>query len=82
MKKGVDYDEVFAPAPNQNTARTLTAMTVRTGLHRKAWDIKLAYCWADLPPGAQIALKYPNGFERYRRNGRVQEEEFIVLRKN
>ena len=45
LTKGVDYDEVFAPAPNQNTARLLSAMACSMNLKRKAWDIKLAYCW-------------------------------------
>ena len=48
MKKGVDYSKVFAPSPNQNTARALCAMTVAMGLQQMAWDIKLTYCWASL----------------------------------
>ena len=83
MAKGVDYEEVYAPAPNQNTARVLAALTVQLGLKRKAWDIKLAYCWADLPPGQLIALQYPKGYEKVRgtRNGGT-EPEYMVLRKN
>ena len=66
MTKGIDHGEVFAPSPNQNTARALCAMTVAMGLQRMAWDIKLAYCWADLPDDRLVALKYPKGYERDR----------------
>ena len=82
MKKGVDYDEVFAPSPNQNTARALCAMTVAMGLQRMAWDIKLAYWWADLPDNRLVALKYPKGYERTQdipgTNGET-EPEYIIL---
>lgn len=83
LQKGVDYDEVFAAAPNQNTSRMLQALTVQMGLHRKSWDIKLAYCWADLPPEQMIALKYPPEYARTRVIGDGREvPEYIVLRKN
>ena len=79
MQKGVHYDDVFSPAPNQNTARVMAAMTVDMGLHRKAWDISLAYCWADLPPGKLIALKYPKSYERVDDKG---QPLYMILRKN
>lgn len=79
LKKGIHYNEVFAAAPNQNTARVMCALTTAMGLYRKSWDIKLAYCWADLPKDQLIALQYPQGYERYDDNG---EPLYIVLRKN
>ena len=79
LKKGIHYNEVFAAAPNQNTARVMCALTAAMGLYRKSWDIKLAYCWADLPKDQLIALQYPQGYERYDDNG---EPLYIVLRKN
>ena len=83
MQKGVDYQEVFAPAPNQNTGRLLSALTCILNLKRKSWDIKLAYCWADLPDNQMIALKYPKGYERSRGIGDgTQEPEYILLKKN
>lgn len=83
LTKGIDYDEVFAAAPNQNTSRVLQALTVQLGLHRKAWDIKLAYCWAELPESQMVALKYPQGYEQFRDHGNGKREpEYIVLRKN
>lgn len=80
MTKGVDYEDVFAAAPNQNTSRMLQALTVSMGLHRMCWDIKLAYCWADLPPEQMVALKYPKGYERF--HSQTGEPLYIVLRKN
>ena len=65
LTKGVHYDEVFAAAPNQNTGRLLGALTVAMGLYRKSWDIKLAYCNADLPKEQYLAVQYPKGYERY-----------------
>ena len=60
-------------------------MTVAMGLQRMAWDIKLAYCWADLPDNRLVALKYPKGYERTRAipgtDGQT-EPEYIILRKN
>ena len=44
MTKGVDYDEKFAPAPNQNTTRWMATATVLMSPKRTAWDMKLAYC--------------------------------------
>ena len=83
LKKGIHYDEVFAAAPNQNTVRLLAAMTVAMGLKRKSWDIKLAYCWADLPKSQLLALEYPKGYERYEENGLGPPKPlYIVLRKN
>ena len=83
MQKGIDYTDVYAPAPNQNTARFMAAMTAQMRLHRKAWDIKLAYCWADLPADQpRIAIKYPKYYERYRTDKGSKEPEYMVLMKN
>jgi len=79
LTKGIHYDEVFAAAPNQNTARVLGALSVAMGLKRKSWDIKLAYCWADMPKDQLLALNYPRGYERHDDRG---DPLYIVLRKN
>ena len=79
MQKGVHYDDVYAPAPNQNTSRLLSALHVQMHLKRKSFDISLAYCWADLPPGKLIALKYPKGYERKGPDGK---DLYMVMRKN
>ena len=80
LQKGVHFDNVFAAAPNQNTARLLSTMTVDMKLKRKSWDISLAYCWADLPEGELIALRYPKGYERT--DKKTGKPLFMVLRKN
>ena len=48
-------------------------------LQRKAWDISLAYCWAPLPAGKLIALKYPKGYERKDNKGNPL---YMIMRKN
>ena len=56
---------------------------VRHKLSRLALDINMAYCQADLPDAQLIAVRYPEGFRRYRTNDRGErEEEFMILRKN
>ena len=83
LTKGVHYDEVFAAAPNQNTGRLLGALTVAMGLYRKSWDIKLAYCNADLPKEQYLAVQYPKGYERYdAASVSGNEPLYIVVRKN
>ena len=83
LQKGVHYDEVFAAAPNQNTGRLLSALTVAMGLYRKSWDIKLAYCNADLPSDQFLAVQYPKGYERYDTNSLDGRDPlYIVIRKN
>ena len=83
MTKGVDYDDVFSPSPNQNTARLMQALLVKNNLKRLCWDIKLAYCNAPLYNNELIAIRYPRGYERFRgQDGSRKEEEFMVLRKN
>ncbi|MBR57343.1 MAG: hypothetical protein CMH54_04715 [Myxococcales bacterium] len=78
MFKGVHFNETYTATPSQDSARILQALCVHLQLKRKAWDISQAYCWADLPPGELIALRYPEGFRKFH-NG---EETFIVMRKN
>ena len=55
---------------------------ILTLLSHKCWDIKLAYCWADLLEDQMVALKYPKGYERSRDLGNgVREPNYIVLSK-
>ena len=83
LTKGVHYDEVFAAAPNQNTGRLLGALMVAMGLYRKSWDIKLAYCNADLPKERYLAVQYPKGYERYDKASVTGNAPlYIVVRKN
>ena len=49
MFKGVHFWETFTATPKEDTSRILQAMVLRRKLHRKAGDVKQAYCWAKLP---------------------------------
>ena len=55
-------------------------MTVGMGLHRKSWDIKLAYCWSELPENQKIALKHPKGYARY--DPVTGEPLYMILARN
>ena len=80
MQKGVHYNETFSATPRENTSKMICALVVLLNLTRFAFDITKAYCWADLPPGELIALKYPDGFKMY--DSKTGEELFMILRKN
>ena len=84
MQKGVHYDQTFAPTPNQHSMRMLHAMFVRKRTwKRKSFDIKQAYCWAQIPGNKLVAVKYPKGFERYWYDDEGnRHESYIVLRRN
>jgi site-specific DNA-cytosine methylase len=79
MQKGVHYDKTFSATPQESTCRVLCALVVLYDLFRGAFDITKAFCWADLPTGEQIAVKYPEGFKEYDEHG---NELFMILRKN
>jgi len=80
MKKGIHYSETFSATPRESSARILCALVALMNLKRVSFDITKAYCWADLPPGELIALKYPSAFQEF--DPITNEKLYIVLRKN
>ena len=56
VTRGVHYHDVFAAAPVQHTERLLQSLRVNLHLHNLAWDVKIAYTWAPLPPGDRVAV--------------------------
>ena len=79
MQKGVHYDKTFSATPQESTCRLICALVVLYNLFRGAFDITKAFCWADLPPGDQIALGYPEGYKQFDKDGNPL---FMILRKN
>jgi len=59
--------------------RILMATMCHENLHQLCYDIKMAYCWAELEAGDCICVEYPRGFERYGSNG---EKLYMILEKN
>ena len=53
-------------------------MRVNLHLHNLAWDIKMAYTWAPLPPGERVAVIRPDGFKHMNDKG---EETYLILEK-
>ena len=80
MQKGVHYFETYAATPQPETARVLICIAVKLGWKRRAWDVELAYAWADLPVGERLALAYPKGCERF--HPETGEILYIILLKN
>jgi len=58
MQRGVHYDQTFAATPGQHSSRVLQAIMVRNKYKRLAWDIKQAYCWAEVDSNELFAVKY------------------------
>jgi site-specific DNA-cytosine methylase len=79
MQQGVHFDRTYSSTPIMHSTKILQALMVRYKLHRLAFDIKQAYCQADLPADQMIAVRYPEGFRRYSEAG---EELYMILRKN
>jgi hypothetical protein len=79
MQKGNHFNETFAATPREDTARILTALMVLLNLVYKTGDVVKAYCWADVPPGELIAIRYPPGLKKF--HPVTKEELYCVLRK-
>ena len=79
VQRGLHYDKTFAATPCQNSSRILQALLVRNRWSRLTWDIKQAYCWAEVPDNELFALKCPKGFERFDKDGNPL---YMVVRKN
>ena len=82
MQRGVHYDQTFAATPGQHSSRILQAIMVRNKYKRLAWDIKQAYCWAEVASNELFAVKYPKGFERYEVVDGVKKPLYMVVRRN
>ena len=80
MQKGTHFTETFAATPREDTGRMLSAMFVLLNLLQLTGDVEKAYCWADVPPGELIAIRYPPGLKRYHPD--TKEELYCILRKN
>ena len=79
MQHGIHFNQTYSSTPVQHTSKILQALMVRLKLNRLAFDIKMAYCQADMPDDQLIAVRYPEGFRRYNDTG---DELYIILRKN
>jgi hypothetical protein len=79
MQPGVHFDRTYSSTPVQHSTKILQALMVRLKLSRLAFDIKQAFCQAELPEDQKIAIRYPEGFRRYAESG---EELFMILRRN
>jgi hypothetical protein len=63
MQKGTHFTETFAATPREDTGRIMSALFVLCNLLNMTCDVEKAYCWADVPPGELIAIRYPPGLK-------------------
>ena len=88
LRKGEHFFKTFAATPSSGSMRFMQALMVYHKWMRKSFDVKQAYCFADIPKDELIAVRYPKGFERYveeynpRTNAYEWKECFIVIRKS
>ena len=61
MKKGVHYDQTYAPVASWNSIRVLLAMVAAKGWHTRQIDYVLAFPQA--PVEKEIYMRIPKGFE-------------------
>jgi len=61
MRKGVHYDQTYAPVASWNSIRVLLAMVAAKGWHTKQIDYVLAFPQA--PVEKEIYMRVPKGFE-------------------
>jgi hypothetical protein len=80
MQRGIHYGETFTPTPKEDTARLLIALMCLYNLFQMTGDIVKAYCWAPMPPGALIAIRYPPGLKKF--DPSTGEELYMIMRKN
>ena len=88
LRKGEHFFHTFAATPNSNSMRLMQALLVYHKWSRKSFDVKQAYCFADIPKDELIAVRYPKGFERWveeynhKTDTYEWKECFMVIRKS
>lgn len=61
QKKGVDYDEVYAPVARLSTVRTLLSLIINKDLYTRQIDVRNASLHGNMKE--EIYMKQPLGFE-------------------
>ena len=61
--KGVDYFETYAPVVQWSTVRMAMTLAANLGLKSKQVDYTNAFVQADLPPGEEVYISLPKGYE-------------------
>lgn len=62
QRKGVDYQETFAPTPRAETGRILLVLAHQFGWHRRQGDVPTAFLNPDL--NIDLCMDIPQGFEK------------------
>ena len=59
IRRGIDYDTVFAAAPSLESGRMLMALYAALGWTSFVYDINQAYLIGEAAPGQTYPLRYP-----------------------
>ena len=79
VQKGVHFDSTYASTPRQNSTRLRMVIMVRFKMRRLAFDISMAYRNVEPPESQKIAIRYPNGLQRFKTIDGIRHELFMVL---
>lgn len=69
QRKGIDYEEIYAPVSGFDTIRLLIAVSVEKNWYIDQYDVKSAYLHSDLKE--VIYMEQPEGFEETGQEGLV-----------
>ena len=62
QKKGVDFDEIFAPVVKMTSIRTVLSIAASMNLEVEQLDVKTTFLHGDLEE--EIYMQQPEGFEK------------------
>ncbi len=66
LQKDVHFDSTCASTPSQNLTRLLMTIMVQFKMKKLVFDISMSHCNAELPESHKIAIRYPNGLQRFK----------------
>ena len=82
IRRGIDYDTVFAAAPSLESGRMLMALYAALGWTSFVYDINQAYLIGEAAPGQTYPLRYPEGPIRDAHRDKEGKERYMVLKGN
>lgn len=82
IRRGIDYDTVFAAAPSLESGRMLMALYAALGWTSFVYDINQAYLIGEAAPGQTYPLRYPEGPIRDAHRDKDGNERYMVLKGN
>ena len=82
IRRGIDYDTVFAAAPHLETQRMLMALYAGLGWTSFVYDINQAYLIGTAEQDQRYPLRYPEGPIRDAHRDKNGKERYMILQGN